>query len=621
MGTPFWVRDALILAGDHLWQSTIFGAVVALLALALRHNGARVRYWIWFAASMKFLVPFAALVAIGGQISWRTVEVVPFVETPVLIETVSQPFSQDALTLGASSGRPAARPLAEALPGAAIALWALGCATFLALWIVRWRRLRGVARRATPLATGKEVMALRRLAPIHRAPRLPIVASDTPIEPGIFGIHRPVLLWPRGISERLTDEQVEAIIAHELCHLRRRDNLAATLHMAVQTVFWFHPLVWWIGARLVDERERACDEEVIRLGSEPEVYAESILKTCQFFVESPLVCVAGVTGSDLKKRIEQIMTHDSGTTLSGWRKALLAAAGIVAFVTPVAVGALNPPPQTKQVAPPASLPAFEAISIRPNVTPGRGGRGGGQMQPGRYVTVNLTLRSIIKRAFATEGVAGRTVDLFDAQVAGGPAWLDEDKFDIVATTAAATQPAQMAPMIQRLLADRFKLAAHWERRELPVYVLVKARADGQLGPGLTRTSEEGCAAAAKAREAAPPVPTPSGTPMPGGPPPCGAIQFGPGTLLASGAPMEWLAQSFTNIPVVTGIDRMVLDRTGIEGNYGFTLKFAGAGSASADPDRPELFTALQEQLGLKLEPRREPIDVLVIDSAEKPEAN
>ena len=91
--------------------------------------------------------------------------------------------------------------------------------------------------------------------------------------------------------------------------------------------------------------------------------------------------------------------------------------------------------------------------------------------------------------------------------------------------------------------------------------------------------------------------------------------------MARGAPMEWLAQTFTNVPVVSGIDRMVLDRTGIEGNYGFSLKLAAAGSASPDPDRPELFTALQEQLGLKLEARRDPIDVPVIDSAEKPEPN
>ena len=125
-------------------------------------------------------------------------------------------------------------------------------------------------------------------------------------------------MWPRRIAERLGDEQVEAILAHELSHVRRRDNLAAALHMIVQALFWFHPLVWWVGARLVDERERACDEEVIRLGSEPQVYAESILKTCELYVESRLVCVAGVTGSDLKQRIEAIMSDDARRALSGW---------------------------------------------------------------------------------------------------------------------------------------------------------------------------------------------------------------------------------------------------------------------------------------------------------------
>ena len=131
----------------------------------------------------------------------------------------------------------------------------------------------------------------------------------------MFGILRPVLLWPRDIDMRLDDAQVHAILAHELAHVRRRDNLTAAMHMFVEAVFWFHPLVWWIGARLVDERERACDEEVVRLGNDPHVYAESILKTCQFYVESPLTCVPGVTGSDLKKRIERIMSHRPGTSL------------------------------------------------------------------------------------------------------------------------------------------------------------------------------------------------------------------------------------------------------------------------------------------------------------------
>src|SRR5678815_3368799 len=98
-------------------------------------------------------------------------------------------------------------------------------------------------------------------------------------------------------------DRIEAILAHEVAHVHRRDNLAAMVHMAVEALCWFHPLVWWIGARLIDERERACDEDVLGRGSAAEVYAESILKTCRFSIESPLRCVAGVTGADLKRRI------------------------------------------------------------------------------------------------------------------------------------------------------------------------------------------------------------------------------------------------------------------------------------------------------------------------------
>ena len=101
------------------------------------------------------------------------------------------------------------------------------------------------------------------------------VVADSTLEPsGVFEFFRPVLLLPEGIAERLMREHLAAIVAHELCHVRSRDNLAAAVHMLVEAIFWFHPLVWWIGRRLVDERERACDEEVLRPGSEPEVYAE-----------------------------------------------------------------------------------------------------------------------------------------------------------------------------------------------------------------------------------------------------------------------------------------------------------------------------------------------------------
>src|SRR5207249_5075322 len=125
--------------------------------------------------------------------------------------------------------------------------------------------------------------------------------------PGVVGLFRPILLLPASIEERLTMLQLDAVLAHELCHVRRRDNLTSAIHMIVEAIFWFHPLVWWIGARLVEERERACDEAVLSLGSEPHDYAEAILKVCSQYVESPLACTSGVSGSDLKKRIQAIL--------------------------------------------------------------------------------------------------------------------------------------------------------------------------------------------------------------------------------------------------------------------------------------------------------------------------
>ena len=98
--------------------------------------------------------------------------------------------------------------------------------------------------------------------------------------------------------------------------------------MAVEAVFWFHPLAWWIGARLMEERERACDEEVLRMGSLPQIYAEGILKICELYLASPLPCVAGVTGANLKQRIEEIMANRRVIGLSVAKCTALAVAGL-----------------------------------------------------------------------------------------------------------------------------------------------------------------------------------------------------------------------------------------------------------------------------------------------------
>ncbi len=129
---------------------------------------------------------------------------------------------------------------------------------------------------------------------------VPVRVSATLREPGVFGGFRPVLLLPEGITEKLTPAQLEAVLTHEMRHVKRRDNLATALHMMAEAVFWFHPLVRWIWARLVEERERACDEEVLRAGLDPQTYAEGILKVCEFYLKSPLDCMAGVSGANLK---------------------------------------------------------------------------------------------------------------------------------------------------------------------------------------------------------------------------------------------------------------------------------------------------------------------------------
>jgi beta-lactamase regulating signal transducer with metallopeptidase domain len=163
------------------------------------------------------------------------------------------------------------------------------------------------------------------------------------IEPGVVGILRPVLLLPEGIADQLNQTQLDAMLAHEFCHVRRRDNLTAAIHMAVQAIFWFHPLTWWIGMRLLAERERACDEEVLGRGCKADVYAESILAICRLYLSSPLACISGVTGSNLKRRIEAIMRNRSVVALGLGKKLTLTGAGMAALVLPMIIGALSAP--------------------------------------------------------------------------------------------------------------------------------------------------------------------------------------------------------------------------------------------------------------------------------------
>ena len=248
--------------GNHLWQSTLFVCVVGLLAVILRKNQARARYWLWLTASVKFLIPFSLLVSAGSHFAWPHAQAESKTGVYVAMEQVSLPFADPialqptTLTPGSTvadrGAESALMSLKHFMPTALLLVWLCGSVVVLYRWWTGWRRVAAMVREAEPLSTGREVEMLRRLEQVEIGGvrrRIEMVASGKSMEPGVFGIVRPVLVWPKRISERLNEAHLEAVLAHEILHVRRRDNLSATIYMVVEAV-WFHPMVWWLGTRL-----------------------------------------------------------------------------------------------------------------------------------------------------------------------------------------------------------------------------------------------------------------------------------------------------------------------------------------------------------------------------------
>ena len=273
--------------------------------------------------------------------------------------------------------------------------------------------------------------------------------------------------------------------------------------------------------------------------------------------------------------------------------------------------------------PPAGpTPQFEVASIKPNKS--GDGRVMIGMQPGgRFTATNVPLRLLIRNAY----------QLQDSQIVGGPDWMSTERFDILAKAEEGAvsgpqpppgQPGPIQLMLRALLADRFKLVVHNEDREMSVFALVLNRPDGKLGPNLTKSTTD-CTAGAGARGAAPPP----GPPQPGQPMPCG-IRIGPGSMIVGGAPLSQVAAVISQFA-----GRIVIDKTGLTDSYDMTLNWTpdnmpqrppGApepliNGVPIDPNGPSLFTAVVEQLGLKLDSQKAPLKVLVIDRAERPAEN
>jgi bla regulator protein blaR1 len=618
---------------NHLWQSTVVVAIAWLLTLALRKNQARVRYWVWMAASVKFLLPFSLLMA-GGEFA-RTLVPAASVARPSVakvMEQIAEPFPREKIFNAVPATAVVHHGVLSGMNGrlaALLTMWACG-ALFVAIRFARgWWEVRSAMCVSLPLALAAEV---------------PVLSSPSPIEPGIFGILRPVLLMPQGILERLSPEQLRAIVVHETCHLRRRDNLTYALHMIVEALIWFHPAVWWIGARLVEERERACDEAVVAAGGEAQTYAERILNVCKFYVESPVACVSGVTGADLKKRIARILAGQMQCRLTWRARLMVGGVALTGVIVPMTIGlaqSAGEMPDWQKAA--GGKMAFDVASVRQDTSSGEPYSnfplGPGAMYSSNGGTFTARGYPLWYYIFFAYKMTPHEVGALRSQL---PPWASSERFDILAKTDKqnATKD-EMRLMMQSLLAERFKLSIHLATEQVPVYALEMAK-PGQAGPKLRPhpASDKSCSVLLPG---APEAGSPPAPPVAGSyPVTCGGLDDVPASapgLVAFGyrdVPMGLIA---LQMPVVGRLDRPVVDKTGLVGDYDLAIEFSrqsgstspannlpdatGATPANAlgDDAGPDFQHALLEQDGLKLVPQKGEVEVIIVDHVERPTAN
>jgi uncharacterized protein (TIGR03435 family) len=252
-------------------------------------------------------------------------------------------------------------------------------------------------------------------------------------------------------------------------------------------------------------------------------------------------------------------------------------------------------------APPASnsdLPSFDVASVRQN-TSGEFVGSFGYEPGGLLVVVNNPVRTLVRSAYSLQNY----------QILGGPEWMNSDRYDVTARAAGNASEDQLRLMLRRLLSERFRLVTRSETREIPIYALVIAGPDRTVGAGLKRAAVD-CMAMAQPPQSQ------------GNRPACGTRSM-PGLIIGTGVSMADLAR---NLAGPSG--RMVVDRTGLTGVWNFDLKYVPDQPPSAIPGLPSppadgasLFTALQEQLGLRFESQLAPVDVLTIVSIERPAEN
>jgi uncharacterized protein (TIGR03435 family) len=406
------------------------------------------------------------------------------------------------------------------------------------------------------------------------------------------------------------------VLAHEFAHLRRHDALVSALAWLVKCVLWFHPLAWWVARQVSESAELACDAAVLEKFDDPCGYSRMLLGFADAVnragrrVALPGLAIA--SGSGMDRRIDGVFEISGGKMRKLARPGVwLALTGLPAICLAATMGLGEPQGRSPEVAEPVT-PRFEVASIKPTAPQANGQHGitmhggPGTSDPTRMAWTNVSVTLILKVA----------ANAYLYQIIR-PAWLDSQLYDISANIPPGATKEQFHQMLLNLLAERFNLVLHRESREYQGFELVAGKNGAKLRESAPVLS--GDADAVPADTAGPPKTDAKGFPQMDRPGVAVTMKMEPGARV----PSVFLAareQALGELVHMLGeqLGRPVVDKTGLTGKYDYTLEFPAQESLdAADDSGPGIRTAVQEQLGLKLEPKKVPLEMLIVDHADK----
>ncbi len=611
-----WVERLGWTLVHFLWQ----GLSIAVLYAAARRGMVRTS-----SPHARYLLACTALTAmmVAPLMTWELMQppgATP--DTAYRVRSFPPPASTNGIAITTTALPASVRATVSSVQPAQVLLWVVmiwlaGAMLFWVRlaggWVVAARMRSVLVRRAQP--EWQEI--LRKLsARIGLSRPVRLLVSALVQVPTVVGWLRPVVLVPVGALSGLPAEHLEALLLHELAHIRRHDYLVNILQSVAEALLFYHPAVWWVSGHIRAERELCCDDVAVSVSGDALTYA-CALAQLESYRPAHLSAAVAANGGSLSDRIARLLGHARPAVRTGVGPGVLSV-GILLVAAAYGLFGQSDPHRD-----------FQAVSIKRNTSnwsePTQHRMGVGSKPGGPLRATNASLMLLIQFAYMVRDSA-HSLPMLACQVIGGPAWINTDRYDIEAKPEGNTDRKQMLVMLQTLLADRFKLKLHRETRELPVYELKAVKS----GLKLPLAKQVDCVSMPPDGSAPPHTP---------GKVDCGYVAAGSSwgsSRLRFGGSKVHMADLIGKLAMVLG--RPVLDKTGFTGEFDLNLSFTadkatmglpgsggpgdpGGTKLPSDPNLPNVFAALEEQLGLKLVPAEGPVEVLVIDHAEKPAAD